>query len=892
MKKRLFQLPWRTRRHIADDVDEELAFHIEARTEALIASGMAPEAARHRALEQFGDVADARRYITSLDRQTESNRRRQDFMRDLVQDAIYAMRQLRNAPTFAITAMLTLAVGIGANTAVLNLVNAILLKPPAVSDPGTLAWVSPMQRDGRYGQWTVPDYVAFRNDARAWSGLVLLGNVDLALGGDEPMRLSGQGVTANYFDVLGVRPLLGRGFMMVEDSVGSGAMPVVISHELWTKRFSGDSSIVGRALLLNQQTMTVVGVAPETFTGLRIGEECDFWVPLATLPQLHPRYRNMYAETKSRWLRLIGRLAPSAEVFDAQQEAAVLQARLEPHLTNADERRILRIDLLRGGMDPMGRARMAPVLSLLMLVPILVLAVACANVANLFVSRSVLRQRELAVRRALGASRGRLVRQLLTECAILGLAAGVLGVGVSYGLTALIGSTGQLPNDVLRLLTPDVRVFAMTLAIALAAGALFGLLPALAATRSSISPALKSEGVSAYAGRSRHRLRDTFVVSQVALSLSLLITAGLFVGSLRKALHVEPGFDPDRGVAVVFDLRGIGYDSARTERFASDLVQRVSAAPGIEAAALANLLPLSGSSWTTTVWPEGAERESRKISSMHARVSAGYFEAMRIPLARGRTFDRSDGASSPPVAIVNERLASLFWPGENPIGKRISISSDGRFGEVIGVARNGKYRRLAEATQEPYFWLSAAQYPIGEQGMLVVRGRASADDAARAARAALQEIDPALPPFGIVTLNDAVARTVEGQRAGAALLAVFGTLALGLAAFGIFGVIAQGVAARTREIGIRMSLGAQARDVVLSFVREGLALTVIGGVIGVALSLAASRLLSSLLFGLQPTDALTFAAAIGVLVSVAAVASLLPARRAARVDPLVALRSD
>ena len=892
MKKRLFQLPWRSRRAISADVDAELAYHMEARTEVLMAAGLDRDAARAQAVREFGDVADARRYITSVDRQTESNRRRQDFMRDLLQDAVYAVRQLRNAKVFAITAMLTLAVGIGANTAVLNLMNAILLKPPPVTEPRTLGWVSPVDRNGRYGQWTVPDYINFRNTARSWTGLAIHGGVDLALGGDEPMRLSGQGVSGNFFDVVGVRPALGRGFSAFEDSVGSGAMPIVISHELWMTRFNGDSAIVGSSARFNQQAMTLVGVAPATFTGLRIGEECDFWVPLATLPHLHPRYRGMYGETKSRWLRVIGRLAPSVSLFDAQQEAALLQARLEPHLTKADERRTLQIDAVRGGVDPGGQARMLPVLSLVMLVPLLVLGVACANVANLYVSRSVHRQRELAVRRALGASRGRLVRQLLTECAILGVAAGVLGVGVSSGLTALIGSTGQLPQDVMRLLSPDARVFGITFVIALGAGALFGLVPALGATAKSITPGLKNEGITLQVGRSRHRLRDTFVVSQVALSLSLLITAGLFVGSLRKALDVEPGFDPSNAIAVGFDLRGIGYDSARVDRFASELTEKVSSSPGVEAAALANLLPLSGSAWSTSVSPEGADHESQRISSMHARVSRGYFETMRIPLVQGRSFGREDAASSPPVVIVNERLGTLFWPGQNPIGKRIRISADERYGEVIGVARNGKYRRLAESTQEPYFWLSAEQYSIGEQGTLVVRARTTTDDAARAARSALQELDPTLPPFGIVSLTDAVNRTVEGQRASAAFLGVFGALALGLAAFGIFGVIAQGVASRTREIGIRMSLGAQARDVVLSFVREGLGLSLVGGAIGVALSLAASRVLSNLLFGLQATDVVTFAAATGLLVAIAALASLLPARRAARVDPLVALRSD
>ena len=895
MRRRLFRLPWRNRRDISADVDAELAFHIDARTETLAASGMDRGAASERALREFGDVADARRYLNAIDRQVEANRRRQDFMRDLVQDAVYAVRQLRAAPTFAITAILTLAVGIGANTAVLNLVNMLFLAPPPVHRPAEMGWVIPMERSGRYGQWTVPDLLTFRAEARSWSGLAIHGGVDLALGGDEPMRLSGQGVSASFFDVIGVRPALGRGFVAADDSLASGSMPVVLNHELWTTRFHGDSAIVGGTVLLNRQAMTVVGVAPEWFTGLRVGEEIDFWVPLATLPVLDARFQNLYAQDKSRWLRVIGRLAPSSSIEDAQREAELLQARLEPHLTRAEERRTLAVMPVRGGIDPASHGRFVQLFSLLMLVPLLVLAVACANVANLFVSRSVQRQRELAVRRALGATRGRLVRQLLTECVILGVAAGVLGMGFSFALTALIGATGQMPPDVMRMLNPDARVFALTLAIALVAGALFGLAPALAATAQSITPALKGVGgggITFHRGRTRHRMRDTFVVSQVALSLSLLISAGLFVGSLQKALRVEPGFDPHNAISARFDLRGLGYDTARMERFASELLERVSESPSVEAAALATLLPLSGSTYSTNVAPEGSEEQRQRLSSMHARVSHGYFGAMHIPIVRGRTFYDSDRMSSPPVAIVNERLAATLWPNEDPIGKRIRVSSDSAFTEVIGVARNGKYRKLAESNQEPYFWLPASQRPIGVQGTLVVRAAASTDDAALAVRSALRAIDPALPAFRIETLVSAVARTVEGQRAGAALLGVFGALALGLAAFGIFGVIAQGVAARTREIGIRMSLGAQAGDVVWSFVREGLGLTLLGGAIGVVISLAASRVLSSLLFGLQATDALTFAAATGVLVAIAALASVIPARRATKVDPLIALRSD
>ncbi len=520
-------------------------------------------------------------------------------MSDLAQDFAYAFRKLKSAPAFSITAILTLAIGIGANASVLNLINATLLKPPAVSRPNELAWITPQEQNGRYGQWTMPDIVHFRTVSRSWANISALGGVDLTLSGDPSLRLSGQAVNANYFDIIGVRPLPGRGFLPYEDSVGSGAMPIVLSHSLWRRRFNGDSGIVGQTVRINTMPVTVIGIAPETYTGLRIGEEIDFWVTLAALTQLDRRFVNMYSEDQSRWLRAIGRLNSHTSIAAAQAEAKVIDPQLELFLKK--DRRTVAIDQVRGGLEPAGRERMGLVLVLVMLVPLLVLAVACANVANLFVSRSVLRQKEIAVRRALGASRQRLVQQLLTECALLGVFAGGVGLVFSSGLTLAIVRTGQLPSDVSRLLVPDARVFALTFVLAIIAGILFGLLPALAATRHEITAALKQDGIAMQMGRGRHRLRNAFVVSQVAFSLSLLITAGLFIGSLRKALDVEPGYDTSNAVSADYDLGGQGYDSARVSRFGRELLERVQATPGVESAALAQILPLSGSTMTTGV---------------------------------------------------------------------------------------------------------------------------------------------------------------------------------------------------------------------------------------------------------------------------------------------------
>jgi predicted permease len=891
--KRFFRLPWRKEHHIAADVDAELRFHIEERTARLVSLGNSPDAARAQAMREFGDVDEARRSIANLDRQTERETQRREFLGDLVQDAGYALRSLRNAPTFAIAVLLTLAVGIGANTAVFNLINAVLIKPPAMGEVSDVAWITPMNIGGNSGGWTMPDVIAFRSQSRSWSHVSATGNVSLTLNSGDPERLDGLAVNGGYFDVMGIRPSPGRGFLAYEDSAAAPVMSIVISHALWQARFGGDSSVVGSVVRINTEAMTIVGIAPEGFNGIRIGDQLDFWLPFPALTRLHVGHDGLYQAHRSRWLRMNARLARGVTIAEALAEAAVIESRLEPHITKAADRRTLTVASVRGGVDPQARARMLPVLSLVMLVPVLVLCVACANVANLFVSRSVLRQRELAVRRALGASRGRIVRQLLTECAILGVTAGALGVAVSYGLTAVVSRVAAMPQDVISILAPDWRVFAMTFGLALAAGALFGLLPALSATRASITPALKNDGITAQVGRGRHRLRNAFVISQVALSLSLLITAGLFVGSLRKALDVDPGYDATNMIAATFDLSGQGYAADRLRRFDAELAERATALPTVAAAAVVEVLPLSGSSSSTQLRKEGTALDAPGQFTFTNRVTAGYFAAMKIPIVRGRGFGPGDNASSPKVMVMNEQLASLLWPGEEAIGKRVrSPHADTALVEVIGIARNGKYRTLAEPVQQPAYWLSSAQFPMGTRATLVVRSRTNLGDAVIAARTALREMDATLPVSRVQSLESYIVETINGQRAGAALLAVFGGLALALAAFGIFGVIAQGVAARRREIGIRMSLGARASDVVRSFVREGLVLTAIGSVVGVVLSLALSKLLASLLFGLKPTDVLTFAGASAAIILVAAVASFVPARRAASVDPLIALRSD
>jgi putative ABC transport system permease protein len=891
--KKLFRFPWRTRLRIESEVEAELRFHMEERVRVLMSSGLTAESAQQRAEKEFGDIEDARRYMTEVDRQAETNRRRKDYMGDLWQDITYAVRKLKSAPVFAATVILTLSVGIGGTTTVMNLINATMLRPPQIEKPGDVAWVVPMHKNGRFEQWSYPDFVDYRAQAKSWTGVVAQGNIGVTLGGADPIRLQGLAVSGDYFDVIGVRPNPGRGFRADEDVQGASAVPIVLSYPFWRRRFNNDSSIVGKTIEINRLSATVVGIAPDGFVGLRVGDDNDFWVPFAAVPNLRIGRDNLYTWRGSQAYTVVGRFKPGAEVESAIAEASVIAPRIWDSTRVERERRTLTVERIRGGLHPASRAKMVPVLSLIMVVPLLVLGVACANVANLFISRAVQRQKELALRSALGASRGRLVRQLLTECAILGLLAGVAGLAVSYGLTAIIERSAQLPNDVTRLLVPDGRVVAITFGISLAAGALFGLVPSLAATRSAIAATLKNDGIAVQVGRGRHRLRNVFVVSQMALSLTLLITAGLFVGSLQKALRVDIGFNPANVIVARFELTGQRYDTARASRFAADLLADVRGRPGVEAAGVADVLPLSGSSSSTSIRREGEPRgNDNQVQSYTAIVTSGYFETLKINVTRGRPFGATDVAGAPPVAVINERLANMLWPGQDPIGKRFLVGDRTAPVEVIGMARNSKVRSLAESTELPFFWSPDAQERVGTQGWIVVRSNSNRTEAIATVRAAFEAIDPTLPVMGLEPMEMGVARTVDGQRAGATLLGVFGVLGLVLAGFGIFGVIAQGVAARTREIGIRMSLGARAADVVRSFVREGLSLTAIGALVGVGISLALSKVLSSLLFGLTATDTLTFAGATLGLIGIAALASFVPARRAAKVDPLIALRSD
>ncbi|HYV97705.1 MAG TPA: ABC transporter permease [Gemmatimonadaceae bacterium] len=815
-------------------------------------------------------------------------------MHSLWQDVRFAVRQLAHNRTSSLVALLTLALGIGANTSVLGLENALLFKPAQARDPHRLVWLaSHRANSSRMSSWSYPAYARIRDQAKSYQGVVAFTGVELSMGGASPERVRGIVASGNYFDVLGVPVAAGRVFSP-EDDGAPGAHPVaVLSHAFWTRRFGADSGVIGRTITLNGKPYTVAGVIGRGFNGAEVGELNDLWIPIAQMSALSTFGSQPLAGEYNNLFRVIGRLKSGATIEGARQEANALGALMTAPDARSEDQRSLAVLPVAGGLDPSNRQQIAPVLGLVMIVPLLVLLVACANVANLFLGRALGRRKELAVRRAIGASRGRLVRLLVTESVVLALGAAVAGVVLSSWMTAIIANIAKVPADIVPALTSaDPRVFAATAGLAVLAGMLFGVVPALVSTGGALSPALKNEGITV--GRSRHRLRNAFVVAQASASLVLLITAGLLVRSLDKALRVAPGFDPDRSVAFSFDLVAQGYSEERRGVFVRTALDRTRQLPGVADAAIATMLPLSGRMSATEIVREGVTDPRDRITVRNSAVSDGYFSTMKIPLVAGRAFAATDTKTSAPVAIVNETLAHALWPDGSALGRRIRMTgSDAPLREIVGIARDGKYENLVEGPT-PFYYEPVAQGDAGGDEVVLIVRSASGDGRATVApvTSLFRSLDPNLPLFKVSTLQENLARTVDAQRAGAVLLAVFGVLALGLAALGIYGVVAHGVTLRTREIGIRMSLGAQAGTVLAGFVREGLRLTFIGIAIGVTASAALSGVLAKFMFGLAPTDVLTFLLGAGVLTGAAFLASVFPARRAARVDPMVALRAE
>ncbi|MBK8725226.1 MAG: ABC transporter permease [Holophagaceae bacterium] len=797
-------------------------------------------------------------------------------------DLSHAFRGLLRSPGFTATAVLTLALGIGANSAIFSLVDRMMLRPLPLPDPGRLMVVT--EYSGRTAaprdnlSW--PDFLDLQREATQFTGLAALRSTGLNLTGDaEPEQVRAGMVTANFFDVLQVQPRAGRGFRAEEGQPG-GPRAVVLSDRLWKRRFGADPALVGRTIRVNGDDTLVAGVLAPDFEFPYQLRGVDLFVPMALTP-------DQRQSRGSHFLGGVGRLKPGATLASARQEVAAIIARLEKAYPESNTNYVAKVVPVQE--EVLRKAK--PVLWSLLGAVGFVLLIACANVANLLLARSAGRERELAIRAALGADRRRLVAQLLTESLLLGLLGGAAGLLVAQWAAGGLGHILplRLPPGGSAL---DGRVLAFTGVLSLATVLVFGAIPALQASRGDLQEGLR-EGSKGSASPVQQRLRSTLVAVEVALATALLVGSGLMLRSLWKLQHVDPGFDANGVVIASLDLPVRKYPGAAARRaFSEQVVQRLAAAPGVQSAATADIVPLNGMSTTSSYSVEGVPDTDRPNVALHQDVSPGYFRTFGIPILQGRTFQAEDSA----VVLVSRQMARRHWPGQDPVGKRISMAGDqGPWLTVIGVAGDVRYESLAEEPAPQFYLPLMDPAATGDRITLLsvlVRGAAGPETLKPVLKAALREADPEMPLTRVRAMDDLLADDRRESRARTLLFSVFAGLALLLAAGGIYGVTSTLVAQRTREIGIRMALGAQVRDVLRLVVGQGFRTIGLGMGAGLVATVALGRLIQSQLMGISPLDPPTYTAVFAVLGAVALAATLLPALRAAKVDPAVALRTE
>ncbi len=817
----------------------------------------------------------------------------------LWQDVRYTVRSLSKAPLFTLAAVATLALGIGANAALFSVSDAMAMRPPDVPHPGDLVRVFTSTKDTPYGEVPYPDYRDFRRQATSVSGLVAYESADFALARTREASatyLGGWLVSANFFTVLGVEPTLGRGFLPEEDTTPSSV--AVISHRLWQREFASDATVIGREVLLSGAPFTIVGVAPERFGGTELFFHPDLFVPLAAIRTAYPNTPATILEDRAdRWLTVLGRLAPGVTANEAASEFTVVAGRLASAYpdTNRDRTAVVVPEMAaRARLDQGGAEGVTVILGLVGLV----LLLACANVANLVLSRNAYRVRDVALRLALGATRVQLVRQLLTESTVLALAGGggaliVGGWAIAY-LSRVIIIPSALPLWLdLRL---DARVVTVTAAATFIAAILTGLLPALHTSRTSLNAVLKQRP------DPLPRLvtpRTVLVVAQVAISVLVLAAAGLLMQAAWAAQRVDPGFRRDRVLLMSFNPGLVRYDPVRASAFYQRLVERTREVPGVEAVGLTRFLPLGVNSGSLTLLIDGARPEGQgRVSVAETVVDPGYWRVMRTPIVHGRTFDDRDTATSPRVAVVNETFAAKFWPDQDPLGKTVRMPDvPGPNGvqtlviEVVGVAKDGKYQQLAESPR-PFIYRPVTQSRAGALTMTVLASE-SPEAIVPGVRAAVADVDANVPVFDVTTFDDLYhSRALLPSRVVAQIISALGVLCLILASIGLYAVIAFLFARRTQEIGVRIAVGASQGQVVRMVLSQAAVFVVPGLVVGLALAAILTPLLASPAFDfVAPGDPLAMAVAAIVMIAVAFVAATFPAVRASRVDPVTALRA-
>jgi putative ABC transport system permease protein len=803
-------------------------------------------------------------------------------METFAQDLRYGLHTLLKNPAFASVAVLSLALGIGANTAIFSLVNGVLLRPLPVEEPDRLVWVWGKFSMGETARTSPPDFLDYRAQNQSFERFVAYveSNVNLT-GGAEPERLSGALVTADFFEAFGVRPELGRGFLPDEEQT-TGAQVAVLSEGLWKRHFGGDPGVIGRTLTLDGKSRTIVGIMPARFTFPR---NIDLWMPLPFLDgEMQVR--------RFHFLQVIGRLRPGVTLAGAQAETDTIAARLEQHYPDSNTGWSLRLTPFRD--EVVGDIR-SPLLVLLGAVGF-VLLIACANVANLLLARSAARQREIAIRAAMGASRGRLARQLLTESVLLSLAGGALGLVLAVWGTDLLAA--NIPDDALSYIPGGVdfgvdgRVLAFTLGVSLLTGVIFGLAPALQGSHPNLNEALKEGGRSASEGAGRARLRNALVVTEVALSLVLLVGAGLLVKSFVRLREIDPGFDAGNLLTARLPLPLAKYEE-RAQRAAvvEQVLERVRALPGVRSAAAISQLPLSGQVGDTYFTVEGRppDNPNDRPVAQFRNVSHDYFGAMKIPLLRGRAFVEREASAGEHVIIINDTMARQYFGADDPVGRRLFVDTGEVVPyEIVGIVGDVRQYGLAMEPLAEMYVPNTALW----QANLVVRTAGDPLALVSGVRSAVLQVDEDQPLANVKTMDQYVSASTASNRFQTLLLATFAAVALLLAAVGIYGVVAYSVTQRTHEFGVRLALGAGSGDVLRLVLGHGMRLALIGVAVGTAAALALTRFAASLLFGVSATDPATFLGVAALLAVVTLAACYVPARRATKVDPMVALRYE
>jgi predicted permease len=887
--RRLFRLA--TGRSTSEaDLREELRLHLQLAAEELIEQGMAPDAARAEAARRFGDVRAIHRTVRTIDRRTERLLRFSDRLEALVADFRYALRGLRRSPGFALGTALTLGIGIGLNTAIFSVFDAVLLRPLPYAEPDRLVrlWSSKPDRGLRFFSVSMPDYRDWKTQAHSFERLAAYDRQQsmTLTGTGDPEQLLTARVSAETFAVLGVRPVLGRAFRPDEDLPGAPGRPMLLSYGLWERRFGRDPAILGKILTLNDEPWTVVGVMPRGF--VLPGNPAEVLLPFGDAPG-----GSSLDDRGNRFLRVVGRLRPGATIAGAREEVSTIGSRLQAQYPGSNAGwtvTILGLSTAMVGED------FQTALEVLLAAVGLVLLIACGNVATMVLGRNAARGRELAVRTALGAGTGRLSRLLLAEGLVLGAIGGIMGVALAGGLVDLLRAFE--PPNLPRLdeVAVDGPVLAVAALLSIGCGIAFGLVPLRGAARPALIGTLREGGFGAAGGRHRQRTQRALVVAQMMLAVLLLSGAGLLIRSLVRLQSVDLGFEPGRVLAVDVALPRTRYPSpGPVSRLYESLLERTRSLPGVLDAAAVSSVPMGGPNTGTVFAVEGRPLPdpNARPDADHRTVVPGYFHLMAIPVLAGRDFTERDDSSAAPVTIVSATTARRFWPGENPVGARIRLGDvvRGPLVEVVGVVGDVRYGSLESPEPRPMLY-----FPLrytGQRVMTVLLRTAGEPAALTAAvRRELLALDPVQPVSAVRTLDEVVSTTMSPRRFNVVVLGVFAGTALLLAGIGLYGVMAYAVTQRTREIGVRLALGAEGRGVVAMVLRDSFRLVAAGVALGLAGALVLDRALASLLFQVGPHDPPSLLAASVALVLVALLGSYLPARRAARVDPLTALRAE